>query len=75
MAAVRTGKWAPRAAAVTDESADGDPTFHEFASEWLANREPELRPKTVADYRWALSCHLLPHFAKYRVVDDHPGGR
>jgi integrase len=39
------------------------PTFHGFASEWLANREPELRPKTVASYRWQLTDHLLPHFA------------
>jgi integrase len=39
------------------------PTFHDFASEWLVTREPELRPKTVASYRWQLSDHLLPHFA------------
>jgi integrase len=37
-------------------------------SEWLANREPELRPKTVSDYQWALSYHLLPHFAEQRVA-------
>jgi len=35
------------------------PTFHEFASEWLENRQPELRPKTVASYRWQLTTHLL----------------
>src|SRR6187551_2459853 len=40
------------------------PTFHEFASEWLRNREPELRPKTVLSYRWQLTHHLLPHFAQ-----------
>jgi integrase len=28
-------------------------------------REPELRPRTVKDYRWALSYHLLPFFAKH----------
>jgi integrase len=44
------------------------PTFHEFASEWLANREPELRPKTVASYRWQLSNHLLPHLASLPVT-------
>jgi integrase len=43
------------------------PTFHEFASEWLENREPELRPKTVASYRWQLTSHLLPHFAAMRL--------
>ncbi len=26
------------------------------------NREPELRPKTVASYRWQLTHHLLPYF-------------
>ena len=45
------------------------PSFHEFASEWLAAREPELAPKTLKDYRWALSDHLLPHFAKYRLSE------
>jgi integrase len=44
------------------------PTFHEFASEWLANREPELRAKTVASYRWQLSDHLLPHLASLPVT-------
>jgi len=29
----------------------------------LANREPELRPKTAESYQWQLSHHLLPHFA------------
>jgi integrase len=40
------------------------PTFHEFASEWIDRREAELRPKTVASYRWLLSGHLLPHLAQ-----------
>lgn len=43
------------------------PTFQEFASAWLENREPELRPKTIASYRWQLRMHLLPHFARLRV--------
>jgi len=43
------------------------PTFHEFASEWLENREPELRRKTVDSYRWMLSSHLLAHFAQVRL--------
>jgi integrase len=43
------------------------PTFHEFASEWMENREPELRRKTVTSYRWILSGHLLPHFARMRL--------
>jgi integrase-like protein len=43
------------------------PTFHGFASEWLAARAPELRPRTVDDYRWALSYHLLPRFKGHRL--------
>ncbi|HWM54926.1 MAG TPA: hypothetical protein VNO20_06020 [Solirubrobacterales bacterium] len=43
------------------------PTFHQFASSWLEQREPELRPKTVTSYRWQLRTHLLPHFARLRV--------
>jgi integrase len=43
------------------------PTFHQFASEWLDGRRHELRPRTVADYEWALSYHLLPFFAKHRL--------
>ncbi len=43
------------------------PTFHEFASEWLAARSPELRPRTIADYEWALTHHLLPFFAKHHL--------
>ena len=72
MASIRAGTWAPRVVKVTDEPANGDVTFHEFASEWLVNREPELRPKTVADYRWALSHHLLPYFAEQRVAAIAP---
>lgn len=61
MAAVRAGNWQPR----QQEQAEvlEVPTFHEFASDWLANREPELRPKTVTSYRWMLTHHLLPAFA------------
>lgn len=43
------------------------PTFHEFASEWLAARRGELKPRTVEDYEWALTCHLLPFFARHRL--------
>jgi integrase len=48
------------------------PTFQTFANEWLAIREPDLRPKTVASYRWQLESHLLPHFARSRVDEIDP---
>lgn len=46
-----------------------DPTFHEFASQWFADNEASWRPKTVDDYRWRLSHHLLPAFANYRLSE------
>lgn len=63
-AAIRLGVWQPsrhEAVPVFDE-----PTLHEFASEWFAAREAEgLAAKTLADLKWSLSNHLLPHFASY----------
>jgi integrase len=44
-----------------------EPTFHEFASEWLEARRHQLGERTAEDYTWALSVHLLPFFARYRV--------
>ncbi len=43
------------------------PTFHEFAETWWTLHEREWRPKTVADYRWKLECHLLPAFGHRRL--------
>jgi integrase len=50
-----------------------EPTFHEFASEWLAAREHEgLAAKTIADLRWSLCNHLLPQFASHRLSEITP---
>ena len=49
-----------------------DPTFHEFAEEWLRDLEPGLRPRTMRDYRWALELHLLPVFAPLRLSEITP---
>jgi integrase len=46
---------------MTRQAARSIPSFGEFANEWLAIREPELRRKTVESYRWQLRSHLLPH--------------
>jgi integrase len=46
-----------------------DPTFHEFASEWLDARRGELRPNPLLDYEWQLTHHLLPFFARHRLAD------
>src|SRR5206468_7622709 len=45
-----------------------DPTFHEFASAWFEDRRHEVAPRTVEDYQWALTNHLLPFFAKHRLT-------
>jgi integrase len=69
LADVERGIWKPRerdkaAAAVAEV-----PTFHEFASEWFAEAEDGWRDSTKVDYRWRLSKHLLPYFAKHRLTE------
>ena len=65
LADVRRGIWKPPTPepAVQREI----PTFHKFASDWLRTREPDLAERTVADYQWALSYHLLPFFRGHRL--------
>jgi integrase len=65
MADVRRGIWQPP----TDvEPPKEVPTFHVFASEWLARREAAgLRPKSIEFLRWCLIDHLLPYFASMRL--------
>lgn len=68
MAAVRAGTYQPpRPTARIQRRVE--PTFHEFASQWLDGRRGELRPRTIADYEWALSHHLLPFFAEHQLSD------
>jgi integrase len=68
LADVRRGIWRPPAPAST-VNAEPDPTFHEFASEWLEARRHEFAPRTVEDYELALTHHLLPFFAKHRLTE------
>lgn len=68
LADVERGIWKPHEPDPVQVPAE-IPTFHEFASEWLANRKPELRPRTIEDYEWALSHHLLPFFARHRLSE------
>jgi integrase len=67
MAAVRAGTWEPPTPSAPVERPSAEPTFHEFASEWFEAHRHEWAERTVTDYRWALSLHLLPHFAKLRL--------
>jgi integrase len=68
---VERGIWRPYEPAEAPLVADA-PTFHEFASEWLEGREPELREKTIKSYRWLLSGHLLPHLAAMHLDQIGP---
>ncbi len=66
LAEAKLGIWRPAQPELESEGST-DPTFHQFASEWLEAKRHELRPSTEVDYRWQLSNHLLPHFADYRL--------
>jgi integrase len=72
LADVRRGIWRPP----VDEPAEApkeEPTFHVFASEWIAGRELEgLAEKTIADLRWSLTDHLLPFFAGHLLSEITP---
>lgn len=73
LADVRRGRWTPPTAAPAVELVVEEPTFHEYASAWLAQREQEgLKPKTIVDLRWSLVNHLLPFLAGYRLSEITP---
>jgi len=66
---VRKGLWRPTVPEPTPVVQD-DPTFHVFASEWLdAKRQERLGERTLTDYEWALSYHLLPFFKNHRLSE------
>jgi integrase len=73
MADVRRGLWIPPAPrptqAAVDEREVGEevPTFHAFASDWLAGRAGEVSAAMHRYLWWALTYHLLPFLANYRV--------
>lgn len=70
LADVRRGMWRPPGAEETPVLPTAEPTFHEFASEWLeAKRHEGLGARTIEDYTWALSHHLLPFFKSHRLAE------
>jgi len=69
LADVRRGIWTPHEPQEAREPAP-EPTFHEFASEWLDGLRSEgLSENTLLDYTWQLSNHLLPFFAGHRLSE------
>ncbi|MBS1889418.1 MAG: site-specific integrase [Actinobacteria bacterium] len=66
LADVERGVWQPYEPPPAEVPAEV-PTFHRFSTDWLRAREGELRPRTVHDYEWCLSNHLLPYFRLHRL--------
>lgn len=77
LARVRAGVW-ERSETVSGTAAQeperASVTFHRYASRWLQAKidgvtgEKPIDANTQADYRWRLSCHLLPFFATYPLA-------
>jgi integrase len=68
LADVRRGIWQPPRPAPVVEPPKREPTFHEFASEWLEDRRSEgLARRTLDDYEWSITVHLLPYFAAFQL--------
>ena len=68
LADVRRGIWKPLEPRRVAEP-DPEPTFHEFASEWLEARRHEFARRTAEDYELALTHHLLPFFARHKLSE------
>jgi integrase len=64
LAKIQAGLWEPPA---PSSIVPNDPTFHEFASSWLARRKPSYKERTYEHYRYLLTHHLLPALASLRV--------
>ena len=65
LADVERGLWTPVEQRVA--AAPEAPTFHEFASAWMAAKRAEVREATVLDYTWQLCNHLLPFVHAHRL--------
>jgi integrase len=74
IADVRREIWIPPEQGRAQQNGNGhgpepEPTFHRFASEWLAARRGEVTKRTYEFYAWALTHHLLPYFANWRLSE------
>jgi integrase len=68
LADVRRGIWKPPTAKKV-AAPEEEPTFHQFASEWIESRKGEFGTRTIEDYELALTHHLLPFFAEHRLSE------
>jgi integrase len=67
MREVAAGVWRPPAPPLDPN--DRDPTFHEFATFWLEEKEADLDRSTYEDYLNLLTNHLLPTFHDRRLSE------
>jgi integrase len=67
LADIRRGTWKPPQPEPAVQPAQ-DPTFHEFATQWFEARRQEVAPRSVEDYRWGLTRHLLPFFKDHHLT-------
>ncbi len=68
LADVERGIWRAAEPAPTPVLSDApEPGFHEFASRWLKLNSSGWAERTVADYEWALTQHLLPFFSSHSI--------
>lgn len=66
LADIRRGIWKPPQPEPAVQPAE-DPTFHEFATQWFEARRHEVAPRSVEDYQWGLTRHLLPFFKDHHL--------
>jgi integrase len=74
LADVRRGTWRAPEPEPTHVVPDEEPTFHEYASEWVERRRHEVKERTVESWTNSLSCHLLPFLGSLRlsaITVDH----
>ena len=67
LADIRRGTWTPTPTQPVAAPAQ-DPTFHEFASQWFESRRHEVAARSIEDYRWGLTRHLLPFFKDHHLT-------
>jgi integrase len=67
LADIRRGIWKPPQPQPAPAPAQ-NPTFHEFSSQWFEARRHEVSPRSVEDYHWGLTRHLLPFFKDHHLT-------
>jgi integrase len=72
LAAVLLGVYRPPTTAPVIEAPKEPQNFHVFASEYVAGRVPELKPRSAESLRWAFTHHLLGYFGKFLLPEITP---